>query len=612
VDVESLAVSKITSMISRCPHLKAFITTNDKTPLTDGHIDLYSEVPQSNASWAGRVPVQVKGRAFEGRTKSAPTYWISRTELLAYQKDSGVLFLVVAVHRKRDSCTPYFALLSPFRIAALLGNLDEEASGVTVALTKLNNAPKDIERLVALALKTRKQDVSLGFDPLLWENAESLTLHTAQELDFGAPVSLDSRVNDFALELKTKSGMVIPLDGEFRIVPAVYAPQRTNLKVACGAVSYEDVLVKRLDADTFEMVLSAGLRLVVKVTPEGEHLGAQLTLERGLPGRLKAMEFFAGLRDAQSVEIGGRSFSFRMPKGGDDEWFRSHLTAVRELTELLEHVGVDCRLIDLDEVDDRQARQLRVLYRAFVTGEEIYDTGLSVSRVIQRVGPWDLMFLITNGAGEGWWKFVDPFSVEVRRQFLWSAEDDQELIPATAYDLVEPGRVDRVINLRLHSIVGAYEAIADSPRTYELANQQVLALISAADLRDERRREFLDAADSLNAWLLSQQGELTQHLLNHWQIRWRRGALSIEDRSRIRQLKRQIVGGRIDGGAGYELACALLLGQHEEAEELFARLSDVERERFKGWPIWRLRDVPPPIESQAEIEKPTRPGVDAH
>lgn len=41
MDVESLAVSKISGMLARCPQLKAVIATNDKTPFTDGYIDIY-------------------------------------------------------------------------------------------------------------------------------------------------------------------------------------------------------------------------------------------------------------------------------------------------------------------------------------------------------------------------------------------------------------------------------------------------------------------------------------------------------------------------------------------------------------------------------------------
>lgn len=89
MDVEALAVAKIGGMLARCQHLKAFIPTNDKTPFTDGHIDLYTGLRQSKADWRGRVPIQVKGRTRRSKKTSSPTHPITRTDLRAYQNDAG-------------------------------------------------------------------------------------------------------------------------------------------------------------------------------------------------------------------------------------------------------------------------------------------------------------------------------------------------------------------------------------------------------------------------------------------------------------------------------------------------------------------------------------------
>lgn len=99
-------MSKISNMVARCPHLKAFIATNDKTPFTDGYIDLYAGLRQSKADWRGRVSIQVKGRTLRSKKGSSPTHPIARTDLVAYQRDSGVLFFVVGVDPKSSRCTP--------------------------------------------------------------------------------------------------------------------------------------------------------------------------------------------------------------------------------------------------------------------------------------------------------------------------------------------------------------------------------------------------------------------------------------------------------------------------------------------------------------------------
>lgn len=601
MDVESLAVSKVSTMIARCSHLKAFITVNDKTPFTDGYIDLYNGLRQTNADWRGRVTVQVKGRTIRARKGTTPTHSIARTDLLAYQKDSGVLYLFVTVHPRTSACTPYYVLLSPFRIAALLSGASSDQATVSVSLARLPSEPKAIESIVALALKTREQNMSIGFDPMLFDHLAGFTVHTASELALDAPVTLSPDVHDFALVLNTTDGLSIPVGGELRIFPAEYVQRNADLRFVSGGVVYEGAEVKRVNTETSEVKLSEGLKLVFRSSPGSQSTTAHLTLESTLAGRLKSVGFFMALLDTQLIEIDGTSSPFVITQNDTDESLRAHLKTLHELGDLLEALGVDPGLIDLNQIDERQSRQLGVLHRAFVKGQEIRDSSSRVSRVIQKIGDWELMFLISSGSAPDLWRFVNPFSVDVRRQFAWSSEEnDEERIPITAYDLVESEHLGRVLNMRLDSIVGAYEAIADCPKTFWVANQRVLALISAADSSEERKDELLGAAAALNDWMLAQDSREAHHLLNHWQILWRRGELSIEDRSAIRRLKREIVSGEVDNAAKSEVACALLLGDQEEVEDLLARLSDEERKQLEGWPIWRLRDGALPIDGHAE------------
>lgn len=536
MDVEALAVSKITNMIGRCPHLKAFITTNDKTPFTDGYIDLYSGLHQSKKEWSGRVTVQVKGRS--GRSKGpTSTYAIAKRDLLAYQKDSGVLYFVVSFDRKTSKLTPYYALLSPYAIEWMLQGAAKDRGSVSVPLKKLANDPNKIESLVALALKTRDQNVALGFDAVLFERLKSLTVHTASSLKLDAPVTLAPGATDFALVANTHDGLSMPLRGEFRITPHDYIQHQVDIDVRSGSVGYQSAGVRRIDTETVELELSKGLRITLRNSPHGQSSNISLTLENTLHDRLKAIGFFVALIDTRSIEINGTPSPFVITKDDEDSQLRQHLAALRDLQELFDLLAVDTRLVDLTEITDAQAEQLNLLYRAVVRNEEIADPNWEVSRVLQKVGSWNLMLLIAPGGTPGQWRVVDPFSSETRQQLRWSSDEEgeEEPIPITAFDIVEEEHLTTVINLGLDSIVGAYQALADFPSTFGLANQRVLALISAADACDERQAEFLDGAERLSEWLISEEGG-ANHLINRWQIAARRNALSADQRKQVREL----------------------------------------------------------------------------
>ncbi len=112
MNVELRAVTKIVDMVSECPHLEPVIDSNDKTLLTDGHIDVHSSKVHSKETFEGRVVVQVKGRKPK-ETKELPrTFSISKTDLAGYLKNNGVLYFIVFINPKTAKRYPAYVLLN--------------------------------------------------------------------------------------------------------------------------------------------------------------------------------------------------------------------------------------------------------------------------------------------------------------------------------------------------------------------------------------------------------------------------------------------------------------------------------------------------------------------
>ena len=587
-------------MVARCPRLKAFITTNDKTPFTDGHIDVYSGLGQSKENWTGRVTVQVKGRTRATSSGQLRKYPVARTDLQAFQKDSGVLYFVVTVDPSTSHATPYFALLSPFAIASLLKSSSRNERQTSIKLKEFPKDPESIERIVALALKTREQNVATGFDSVLFDHIESFTLHTAFELNLDAPLTLAYGDSDFALELNTTGGLSVPLDGEFQIFPADYVTRSVDVTISSGTITYDRAAIKRIDENTAEARLSDGLQLLFSSTAGTHSTTVNVSPERTLAGRLKALEFFLALLDTRTITVNGTASPFQPASRTSNRKLLEHLATLRALAELLLSLGADIGLIDLDQLDEQQVRQLNVLYRGFVLGEEITDASAKIARVVQRVGQWHVTYLITSGSAPDKWQLVDPFSIESRRQFRRGDKGNlADSVPVTAYDIVEDEHLPTMINMRLDSIVGAYETIADFASTFEEANHRVLALITAADRSELRMPVLLKAAEDLNEWLIAEQGDQPHHLINRWQIMWRRGNLEAEQRGEVRMLKRELLRSADSRSDLALVACALLLGDEEEVDDLLLQLPQDGRDQLKKWPIWRIRQPPP------------APGIDA-
>ncbi|MCT1477594.1 hypothetical protein [Microbacterium sp. p3-SID336] len=595
MDVEALAVTKIQNMIARCPHLKAFISSNDKTPFTDGHVDLYGGFGQNKTDFLGRVPVQVKGRTRSGKLADQLTFGIDRTDLLGFQKESGVLYFYVAVDRQGQRSTPYYAILSPFVIEDYLRSAPEEQTSVAVDFKKFRNNTNEIERILGLALKTRDQNPSLGFDPALFQKMQSITVHTLSDLCFDEPLVLRPRKLDYAVELVTDGGMRVPMGGELHIYPGLYMEQPFDVVLAAGGVSYTRVTRQQLDPKSIVLKLAPGLSLTMTEANEQRLWNFAFSEEGSFADRLKAARFIEGFLDTGGIEVNKKMTPLGVISDSSETdlvELRRQLRLIHMMDELFRHLNIDGSLVDLDAVDDVQIRNIHTLHRALIHGEQVSNPDGEVARGLFSLGRGAVMLIILEGDTPDKWRFVDPFDPQAPHLFRWSADDDAtKVFPVTVYDVLEKGELSTILNLRLDSIVRAYDAIVDAERTTNLANHQVLALLRAADSNNQRRSEFLGAADTLNEWVIEHEGELPTHLINRWQIRQRIATLAPADLDAIRELRRSVVR---DGGqraAELEVACALLLGEHSEADYLIARLADDTLNEMKDWPIWTLRSA---------------------
>ena len=111
----------------------SFFNENDKTPLLDGNILIYSSEKHSNANLIGSIPCQIKSTTAKNVKKNHKYYQLSRDYLTGIQKLGGVLLFVVWV-KSPDNYKIYYQRLTRPYITTLLEN--SSAQRPTIPLTK--------------------------------------------------------------------------------------------------------------------------------------------------------------------------------------------------------------------------------------------------------------------------------------------------------------------------------------------------------------------------------------------------------------------------------------------------------------------------------------------
>lgn len=595
-----VAVTSTVLLLAACDRLVPEISYNDKTPITDGHIDLYEGVSRKKTEIVGRMPVQVKGRSIGSKRRTSTKFQIPRTDVVALRRHGSVLYFVVFVD-SRSRTVPFYVVMSPFYIDSVLRKAPPTAEQVTVELRALPEQPEKLERIVAMALETKKQQYA-AFSGHSFENVTSMTLHSVEAIDLDAPLRVSADEWSYAIDVETADGNALPLVGEVTIYPQSYLPQETALTVESGGVQYHAPTIRQVDPTTHELTLAEGLQIRLRTGEDSRSSSINLTLAPDLAGRLKAVEFCLNLVERQSITYDGVAYAFEYATSDNIDELRGYREYLRLLRELFDLLHVDSSLVHMDEIDDQQHDRLRLLHGALVHGRELRADDGRVGRTDEAVGTNRLMLLVTQGSQPNTWRLLDPFDPRNQDKFKLFREVDSGRVQewhATVYDGVQTSDLPDILNLRLDRLTDAYDAIADLPDVTSLANTQLLSLILAADRCEPRRSEFLGAAKALNEWIIAREGELPPHLINRWQLRHRTNDLDRDDLDQIRDLRRRILREQLEMGPQLETACAILLGDLDDIEHSVRQLSNDERQQMERWPIWAVRGERSPEDAVA-------------
>lgn len=589
MDIEKLATTRITQMVAKCSHLKSFIADNDKTPLIDGQIFVYSSEVQSNANYEGRVDVQVKGQKLKGDMKVPRRFPIKKTELAGHLKSNGVLYLVVYVNPKNGDEIAHYILLNPFRIQQIIKDMGSQQT-VKIETKPLSSDCNEIESLVKLALKTRNEQPEMQVDLAQLNNVSSFTVYTNKPLNLDAPVTLTRDKYDFTLVVKTSAGMTLSVDGEFAIVPDDYLDRSIELTVSSGDFVFRNPIRRRIGPDAFELVLSDGLKIRLDIKGQAASGSMTLRMRKTLRERFDDLGFYFASVDNQAFYIDGEENKFDVAPG-EDQQLRKHFKYLTTLLSLCNELGVDSSLVELKPLEGDRAGQLTSLHGVMVKGNEIDDGHHETGRILQPMGRWNLQLIVVQDSTNGKWLCRDLFHPELGLQLIRTVEyetGEREIQRVTPYEVLDFKHFPYTLNLHLDDIVNAYDKIFEYPETSGNANATVLNLIRAADVVEVRHLEFLDAALTLNRWLASKEGDLPRHQINHWQIIARGGEIAQEERSAIRLLKRQASASKDEMAPYEEASCAILLGEEEDIADCLSRLEGDQLASMREWPIWDL------------------------
>jgi hypothetical protein len=592
VDIEQRAVSGVSMVISLCSRLTGYIASNDKTPVTDGHIDLYEGGSKAKSALVGRVFVQVKGRSTANPVnpkKQTIKFGIDKDDLKFFSRNGGGLYFYVPMRSNGTEEEVFYAILSPFRINRLTGRKSKDKNSISFDFKRFPSEPVDIERIVSLANKQRSQSFSPGGDASLLKTARSFTIHTLSGLDQARPTQFNLDHDDFAILVTTSEGLEVPIDIDIAFYPDDYIPQKVEMRIKSGSTLFDHPTRERISDE--ELLLRCSDGLSVRIINRGDEVVSKvdLTLSGGLRAQLRDVNFFLDMATGGPLVIGDFE-STPQPQPFDDiEQLRATQRALGGMAELFDYFALDDEFVDSLTWTLDEKRSLLRLRDGLVRKSEIAATGDGVGRWDFPIGSDKVILLVTAGSAAGHKSISDPFDPDsrARLRIFGTSEDEivEEIDWATVYESLEIEDFLSALNLHLDKIAVAYDSLPDTKIRYQLANAVFLKITLAADLSHGARRKYLlRGAETLADWLVANTDNDIVHRINRWQTIARHRPLTAPEKGGIVAARRVLASTDLV----LEACLAILLADDLTLEQVLAEMSPDDRAGLKSWPIWNL------------------------
>lgn len=582
--IEMYSINKLTDSVLRTGVIEPGVNENDKTPSWDGELRLYRSREFAKADLVGRIPVQVKGTWVERFQKSKATFQAEVSDLRNYLNDGGVIFFLIQI-KDYDDYRIYYTSLLPFDLRRILDSAGQQKTK-QIKLELFPHKYRDgIVRILTDFLTNKKKQAALLPDIRSMQDLKDSKLEI-DKLELSVPTVGITSSDDMFEELLNHPQYIYVkpknIDLSFAVdkvhTEKIVMHQKTAIAVN-GEVLYDHIDVVRLSGRKKQYKLGND----VTVTADGSRFNMSYQFRGTLQEQIREMKLISALMQKQPICIGGNSLSdgFSLNFHGHtlDEVLE-RLSALLRIDAALKtlHVQKD---LNLGGLTDKEMSNLNYLVAGILDGEPV-PFSLTTKTNVGKLSLGNITLLLVmkkseNGTG---YLISDFFEIDdlVLTEKDTNPQSGSQISP---YVLMDVNQFETIDNANLSQIM---LSVRKRPYSNVYGERIILLVLELLKLYDRQKNgailniviqllDFLEEHDS-------SQAELYQ--VNRLQTEKRRRKLTKEEMQYLSSM-------RADGfPLQYQLAANILLESFREAEMIYEKLDEVEREIFDTYPIKNL------------------------
>lgn len=587
--IERSAIRALEALVDKYPRLSSQIQKNDKYPVWDGDILVYSANVHSVQFLKDRIPVQVKGRLVKTNSFSNGTlsYQLNVNHLKVYCNSGGIIFFVIEVDASEVSKIFYKSLL-PIEIKHILKK-SESRKTVTVKFNELTDTSYiNLQLICDDFLIHRKKQYSLEspIQPAAFEMVKTVSLF-APTTDFAYLLHNETFFYmgpaDFP-PLMAEKGQVVSVASDYKCKVKISREYFSKIKIERSKNGYKIVFGSKLELDCREEEKDQQARKQFKVLLEGPLNEAKNTAD-----------FIADLVDKKNFKIDDKEFwidNF----GGKEETLISFAKELQTIMDLLTKLRLPLS-IDMQKINTQKNLLLAL-------ADPIVNQKPSKERIFNRTDGVDCIaqsycinvcgvlcyFLEMQTPQKGYmvYDFFAPYFTELHKfSIKWEDAVDGTVhnieSPFAAYYKFEYKDLQRIAlessNFNKGAVLKTIEQTHCSP---EISGYLTRFLLDILKVYDEFTNEdFYVIADALSLKLVHEERSAI-NVINRMQVIRRKRRFNADEEKELAGLA------TTEQTPNMLCAVHILLENFFEAKKYLNEMDGKTKEDFVGFPIYNM------------------------
>lgn len=597
-DVERLSVAYFQTILSKCGGLDAILDTNDRTPLTDGFVDLHaSEGFASKATLVSRIPVQVKGRFIGKAQRSRPSFALTRDEIEGFKNTRGAVLLVADIDQSQDVVRSYATVLNPFRLDRTLQSMGQKQKTKSFQLGEIPSSSDAWWNLFNFAAEAQWEIPGVSLES--FANPESIFLRSAAEISLNQPTRLRLEHGGFHFAVRLADDSSVPIDIDADIIPNEYILSSYESEYSTKNFTYRGYKAQRMSPADLTVILGHELTIDLKeVGSDNGKCDIKFPLSRYLAHRVRDLELYIDILEYGFLTIG--SYGIQVDTTAVSEVHiqedKEYLETLRNLLQNIEYFGGNAETVLVDSINDDQVRAIQAAVESSRSHQRPPGYRGSTGRVRFGVGDKFLELFVYARDDEGQIDVTNLFGDD---NGFWLASTEtvdggESSRLVTPYEFIDDEDLVGLINANLSSISRHYERIKGYDGVEQIADSMSIRLWRVAVKQEDRREEFRSAALSLALWVSCayvNSTERLRYLTNIQLLRfWANGFAWSDDSQRLacRRLQQDVMRANLSDIALYHVCLTFLLGSEVDLGDTIQGLNENEMKQLQSWPVWDL------------------------